>query len=121
MLSSARPVRPRIIIGIGILLVQVVQIGVARVHPMRYYCWAPFDSQNEYEVNVTIGGVQLSPTQVSHRYRIAQASVNPRAIYEVLSLITYVESRYRRDANTSVEVRYRTNGGPEQTWQWPLR
>ena len=110
----------RLAIGICILAAQIVQIGVARFHPMRYYCWAPFDSQNSFEVRASIGDRVLSPPEFRARYRVRPRGINPRSIYEITSVITYVETHYARE-KAVVTVTYRTNGGPLQQWHWPLR
>jgi len=110
----------RLAIGICILAAQLVQIGVARFHPMRYYCWAPFDSLNAYEVRASIGDRTLPPAEIRERYRVTPKGTNPRSIYEITSVITYVETHYARE-KAAVTVTYRTNGGPEQQWHWPLR
>ena len=96
-------------------------IGVARVHPMRFYSWAPFDSQNEYSIKVSVDGRELSAQEITQRYHIRQRGVNPRSLYEYTSLIAYVEEHYRPGDRAQVEVTYRTNGSPEQQWHWPAR
>ncbi len=103
----------------ALLASQFVMMAVARVHPIRFYTWAPFDSQNEYAIDVAIDGRTLAPLEVNRRYHIAPRSVSPRSIYEVTSLVEYVESKYLAHERARVTVTYRTNGGPKQTWRWP--
>lgn len=98
---------------------QFVMMAVARVHPIRFYTWAPYDSQNEYAIEVVVGGRVLDPLEVNRRYHIAPRGVSPRSIYEVTSLAEYVESRYLAHEQARVAVTYRTNGRAEQTWRWP--
>lgn len=109
----------RVVIGLGLLAVQVVMIVAARFHPMRYYCWAPYDSQNEYEIDVAIEGRTLSPAQVVSRYQLDTPGINPRMIYQVTDVISYVERVYHEDDEADVTVTYRTNGGRERQWHWP--
>lgn len=111
----------RFAIGAGVLLAQVVMIGAARVHPIRFYTWAPYDSQNEYRMSIAVRGSALSADEVFERYRIPAVGLSPRSIYEVVSLAEYVERHYRPEDRAEVEIRYRTNGGPEQLWRWPAR
>lgn len=104
----------------GLLLgAQLVMSVVARFHPIRFYTWAPFDSQNEYSIAVVVDGRALDPLEVNRRYHKAPRGVSPRSIYEVVSLVEYVESKYLAGERASVVVTYRTNGGPEQKWRWP--
>lgn len=94
-------------------------IAAARFHPMRYYCWAPYDSQNEYRIDTQLDGRTLSPAEVESRYRLKTPGINPRTIYEITDIISYVERVYHEGEGARVSVNYRTNGGPERQWQWP--
>jgi hypothetical protein len=109
----------RAALGSSILFAQVVMIVVARFHPMRYYCWAPYDSQNEYEIHAEIGARQLTREQIEKRYRLKTPAVNPRAIYQVTDVVSYVERVYHPADDAHVTVTYRTNGGPKKQWRWP--
>lgn len=109
----------RLLIGSLLLAAQIVMIVAARFHPMRYFCWAPFDSQNEYEIHVVVGRHELSPEDVRARYRLPTPGRNPRMIYQVTDVIRYVEEHYHELDPARVEVVYRTNGGEEQAWHWP--
>jgi len=110
----------RVIVGLSLLAVQVVMIVAARFHPMRYYCWAPYDSQNEYQIHTVVDGHALSRAQVESRYRLETPGINPRMIYQVTDIVSYVERVYREDDQARVTVTYRTNGGPERQWHWPV-
>lgn len=109
----------RLYIGIAILVAQLVMIGVARVHPIRFYTWAPFDSQNDFTITSIVNGRQLTPDEVMQRYRKAAKGRSPRSIYEVYSTVEYVETHYHKGDQATVTVTWRTNGGPEQSWQFP--
>ena len=94
-------------------------IGYARFEPaMRYYCWAPYDSQNEYTIETTVNGAPLTAAQIEERYRIPAVGVNPRMIRQVTDIVSYVEDVYRRSENATAKVRYKTNGGEEKVWLW---
>lgn len=110
----------RIIVGTALLAAQIFMIVAARFHPMRYYCWAPYDSQNEYQIHAVIDGHVLSPAEVESRYRLETPGINPRMIYQVTDIISYVERVYHEDDQADVTVTYRTNGGPELQWRWPI-
>ena len=107
--------------GVLLLLAQVGMIVFARFHPMRYYCWAPYDSQNEYDIEAEIDGRPLTGDELEKRYRLKASAVNPRMINQVTDVISYVERVYYPDDGAQVTVTYRTNGGPEQRWTWPER
>ena len=109
----------RMYVGLAILAAQLVMVGVARVHPIRFYTWAPFDSQNEFRIQAIVDGRELSSEEVNQRYRKPKQGLSPRSIYEVVSTIEYVETHYRKNDPATVTVVYRTNGGPEQTWRFP--
>ena len=110
----------RVIIGLSVLAIEIVMIVAARFHPMRYYCWAPYDSQNEYQIHTIIDGGALSGANVESRYRLKTPGINPRAIYQVTDIISYVERVYHEDDQAQVTVTYRTNGGPDRQWHWPV-
>src|SRR5437763_5481070 len=61
--------RLRTIIGASLLLFQLGMIGYARFVPARYFCWAPYDIQSEYRIDVLIGGRPLTASQIRARYR----------------------------------------------------
>ena len=118
--SGKVPGRPiAFYVGVALLAIQVALVVFARFHPMRYYCWAPYDAQNEYRIAVTLRGCELSADAVAKRYRIRPEGVNPRSIYEVYNVVSFVERVYRPDDAAEVVITYRTNGGKEQTWRLP--
>lgn len=118
MRSSRLDIRPATLAGVLFLLFQVAMIVRARFDPDRYFCWAPHDSQNEYEIAVVAGGRELQPDEVSRRYRLPYRGVDPRAIEHIFDIVRHYEGRLAREP-ASVTVRYRVNGSPERTWRWP--
>ena len=110
----------RNVVGLSLLAVQVVMIGAAQFHPMRYFCWAPYDSQNEYRIHALVDDNVLDAAQIESRYRLPMTGVNPRMIYQVTDIISYIERAHHEADPAQVTVTYSTNGGPEQRWDWPL-
>ena len=110
----------RFAIGLGLLVAQVVLIVVARFHPERYFCWAPYDAQIEYAISTRIDGTQLSPDEIERRYRLPAESFNPRMINQVTDVVAHVEQYYYPADDVQVRVSYRTNGGGLQEWSWPI-
>ena len=107
--------------GVALLAFQIVMIGVARVHPMRYFCWAPHDAQNAYEIRVVVDDRALSDSEIWDRYRHGSKGINPRTIYEVTDIVSHVEREYRNEENAQVTITYSVNGGSERQWHWPAR
>jgi hypothetical protein len=101
------------------LLLQIGRIVSARFDTARYFCWAPHDSQSEYEIDVSIAGRGLTRAETAARYRMPWGWRDPRAMEHVLRLVRQYEETYGRDENATVIIRYTTNGGPVQEWRWP--
>lgn len=112
--------RWRAVFGLCVLAPQVVLICSARFHPMRYFCWAPYDTQIEYRISAKVNGQPLSPVEIERRYRHPAEDVNPRMICQITDVIAHAEKNYHPTDNAVVKVEYRTNGGPVQEWSWPL-
>jgi len=55
----------RTTIGLALLGFQVFMIGYARFVPSRYFCWAPYDIQTEYRLDVTVNGRRLTAKEES--------------------------------------------------------
>ena len=117
--NAVGPLSVRACVGVLLLVAQVAMIVFARFHPMRYYCWAPYDAQNEYVIRASVDGRPLRPQDVLARDRLHTPAVNPRMIYQVTGIIEQVEERYHASDPAVVEVVYRTNGGARQRWAWP--
>src|SRR5437762_12760970 len=108
----------RLIAGCGILLFQLVMIGYARFVPSRYFCWAPYDIQSEYRIDVTIGGRPLTASQIRARYRRPRQGVDNRSIQHVMDVVEQYEQTYGRDDHAQVFMKYRVNGKATQAWQY---
>jgi hypothetical protein len=111
----------RTIIGAGLLLFQLVMIGYARFVPARYFCWAPYDIQTEYRLDVSVGGRTLTAAEIRQRYRRPKKGVDNRSIQHVMDIVQQYEETYGRSDRAQVLMKYRINGKEEQEWQYPSR
>jgi hypothetical protein len=109
----------RAIAGGGILLFQIAMIGYARFVPSRYFCWAPYDIQSAYRLDVSIGGRALTPAQIRSRYRRPKQGVDNRSIQHVMDIVEQYEQTYGSADHARVVMKYRINGKEEQEWQYP--
>ena len=109
----------RLITGCAILLFQLVMIGYARFVPSRYFCWAPYDIQSEYRLDVAIGGRKLTPAQIRARYRRPRQGVDNRSIQHVMDIVEEYEQTYGSADHAQVVMKYRVNGKAEQEWRYP--
>ncbi len=108
-------------LGGALLLFQVVMIGYARFVPARYFCWAPYDMQTDYRLEVTVHGRRLTPAEIRARYRRPQAGVDNRAAQHIMDIVAGYEERYAPQDHAQVIMRYRINGKAEQEWHYPPR
>jgi hypothetical protein len=111
----------RAILGGGLLLFQLVMIGYARFVPSRYFCWAPYDIQTEYRLDVSVGGKMLTPAEIRQRYRRPRQGVDNRSIQHVMDIVRQYEETYGRTDPAQVRMKYRINGKEEREWQYPAR
>jgi hypothetical protein len=109
----------RTALGIALLAFQLGMIAYARFSPSRYFCWAPFHAQSNYEMGVTVNGRALTAGEIERRYRRPQKGINSRTIQDEKGIIMQYEQTYGKSERTEVTLRYRVNGGAEQVWQWP--
>lgn len=108
-------------IGVAILLFQLAAIAYARFVPSRYFCWAPYDAQNDYTIEVTIGDQALTATEIQARYRKRARGTDNRAIQHIKDIIAGYEARHGIGDHAQVTLRYRVNGAEEHTWTFPPR
>ena len=109
----------RTVAAILFLSFQIGMIVYARFDDGRYFCWAPHDSQNAYQIEVTVGDNKLSAAETEQRYRIPAEGVDPRAIEHVIRLVRQYEQGYGSKDGAVVDISYRTNGSSATHWQWP--
>lgn len=113
--------RLRLTFAIAFLLAQVASIAYARFVPTRYFAWAPYDAITLYELEVRIDGRELEDRELRRRYRLPTLGRDNRAAQHVIDVVRQYEETYGAGDGAEVVLRYRTNGGPEQTWRWPGR
>ena len=109
----------KLLVGVALLGFQLFMIGYARFVPSRYFCWAPMDSQNLYEIEVVIGGRELGDDEVLARYRQPAKGGNWQAIQHVIDNVQQYEETYGRRDQAEVSITYTVNGGAEKRWTWP--
>ncbi|HZT32159.1 MAG TPA: hypothetical protein VFA33_19890 [Bryobacteraceae bacterium] len=108
-------------VGVAILLFQAGAIVYARFVPARYFCWAPFDMQTDYRLEVTVRGRRLTPQEIRRRYRRPAQGTDNRAARHIMDIVEGYEERYGRADQAQVVMRYRVNGKAEQEWRYPPR
>ena len=108
-------------IGVALLVFQLGAIVYARFADSRYFCWAPYDAQNEYTIEASLGGKPLTADQIRARYRRGPKGVDNRSIQHVKDILLGVETLYHPDDPAEVTLRYSINGHEEQVWQWPKK
>lgn len=104
--------------GVSLLAFQLGAIVYARFVPARYFCWAPFDMQTDYQLNVTVNGQKLKPAEIQQRYRRAAKGTDNRSTQHIIDIIEQTEKRYHPDDRTEVLMIYRVNGKEEQQWRY---
>ena len=105
--------------GITLLLVQVVLILYSRWTPARYFCWAPFDMQTDYVLEVRVNGRKLSAAEVRQRYRRPAKGTDNRSVQNLIDIVEGYEQRYAGANKASIVMRYRINGKEEHEWVYP--
>ena len=103
------------------LLFQLGAIVYARFVPSRYFCWAPYDAQNEFVIDVVVGGRELTPAEIRERYQRPKEGVDNRSIQHVKDIISGYETSYGAADGACATLRYQINGGQEQVWRWPAQ
>ena len=109
----------RLLVAVPLLAAQVALIGYARFVPARYFCWAPFDMQTDYMLDVSIAGRKLMANEIRQRYRRPQRGTDNRSVQNLIDIIQGYEERYGQADHTVVVMKYRINGKEEQIWQLP--
>jgi hypothetical protein len=105
-------------IGLALLAFQVGAIVHARFVPSRYFCWAPFDMQTDYRLEVTVNGKALSAAEISARYRRPAAGTDNRSSQHIMDIVAGAERLYHPHDRTAVVMTYRVNGKQEQQWHY---
>lgn len=105
-------------IGLTLLVFQLSAIVYARFVPSRYFCWAPFDMQTDYRLDVTVNGRRLSPAEVRQRYRRPAQGTDNRSFQHIIDIIEQTERHYHPENETVVIMTYRSNGKQEEQWHY---
>lgn len=105
--------------GITLLLVQAVLILYSRWTPARYFCWAPFDMQTDYVLDVSVNGRKLSAAEVRQRYRRPAKGTDNRSVQNLIDILEGYEQRYAGTNKAAILMRYRINGKEEHQWVYP--
>lgn len=98
------------------LMLQLGGIVYARFTEARYFCWAPYDAINLYQISVVLDDKPLSSEGALERYHLSGR--DNRSIQHVKDIIQQYEENYGTHESVSVVLRYTTNGHSEQQWQW---
>lgn len=105
--------------GITLLLVQAALILYSRATPARYFCWAPFDMQTDYSLDVTVAGRKLTAAEVRRRYRRPIKGTDNRSVQNLIDILQGYEERYAGTDKARIIMRYRINGKEELQWIYP--
>ncbi|MBL8221191.1 MAG: hypothetical protein JNL62_18300 [Bryobacterales bacterium] len=105
--------------GITLLLVQAALILYSRATPARYFCWAPFDMQTDYSLDVTVAGRKLTAAEVRRRYRRPMKGTDNRSVQNLIDILQGYEERYAGANKAHIVMRYRINGKEERQWIYP--
>ena len=111
----------RRVLGVAVLLFQIGAIIYARFVPARYFCWAPYDAQNDYVIEVVAAGRTLSQDEIRRRYKKRARGTDNRSIQHIKDIISGYETSYGVGEDAQVTLSFRVNGGEEQSWKWPRR
>lgn len=97
----------------------MVLIGASRRTPARYFCWAPFDMQTDYQLEVTLHGRKLTPQQIRERYRRPAKGTDNRSVQNLIDILQGYEEKYAGANRAEILMRYRINGKEERQWRYP--
>src|SRR5262245_53492098 len=106
-------------IGLALLGFQLGALVYARFVPSRYFCWAPFDMQTDYRLEVTVNGKKLSPAEIQKRYRRPAKGTDNRSSRHIMDIVEQTERRCHPYDRVEVLMTYRVNGKQEQQWHHP--
>ena len=108
-------------LGVAVLLFQIGAIVYARFVPARYFCWAPYDAQNDYVIEVVVDERLLSHDEIRQRYKKRARGTDNRSIQHIKDIISGYETSDGAGEDAKVTLSFRVNGGEEQSWKWPRR
>lgn len=117
--SNAVPRKVGFLLGCALLAAQCGAIVYARFTPLRYFCWAPFDQQTKYLIEVFIGDEGLTEFQIQKRYRRPAEGYDNRSAHHLFDLIERAERKFEPAGRSRVTLLYSINGGRQLTWRYP--
>jgi hypothetical protein len=106
-------------IGVALLAFQVFMIGYARFVPSRYFCWAPYDTQTDYRLDLSVNGKKLTAKQIQARYKRPKAGSDNRSPQHVMDILQGYDETYGKADRAEIVMKYRVNGREEREWRWP--
>jgi hypothetical protein len=109
--------RVPVTIAVTLMLAQVALIAYSRTTPARYFCWAPFDMQTDYALDVKLNGAPLTPEQIKQRYRLPSEGTDNRSVQNLIDRVQLYEERLATQ-KAEITMRYRINGKAEQIWHY---
>jgi hypothetical protein len=111
---------PKILIPAALLVFQVAAILYARTVTTRYFCWAPYDTQTEYTARAVVNGHELTAAEFRRRYRRPIKGGDNRSPQHVIDMLEQAEAKHEKEGDkTTIEMKYRVNGGVPREWHWP--
>jgi hypothetical protein len=102
-------------IGQAFLFVQFAWVTFAQFGSARWLCWAPNDYAVEYRLDVIKDG-----QRITGRYNIPDKGLYENPAQNIIDLIEQYERTYGRKDRVEVSLTYRTSGGPESHWHYPV-
>ena len=110
----------RIAIPVLLLAFQLGAIIYARAVPTRYFCWAPYDTQTQYDATATVNGHILTPAEFRIRYRRPEHGSDNRSPQHIIDMLAQAEARHEKLGDkTIILMEYRVNGKDLRVWRWP--
>ena len=106
-------------ISVALIAAQLAFIVSARTTNARYFCWAPFDMQTDYSLDVAVDGAKLKPEEISQRYGLPASGTDNRSVQNLIDRVQLHEERYGAHHTAEITLRYRINGKQEQVWHYP--
>lgn len=103
------------------LILQLLLIIRARFVPERWFCWAPHDTQVEYELTVFVNGRELGKDEIFARYHRSQQDRDPRSPENVKDIIRQQGLTYGKNEDIRVVMHYSVNGKAQEPWIWVNR
>lgn len=105
-------------IGLTLLVLQLGAIAYARFVPSRYFCWAPFDMQTDYQIDATVNGEKLTPKEIRQRYHRPPRGTDNRSYQHVIDIVEQTDRRYHPEDTVDLTITYRINGKQKHQWHY---